>query len=427
MSKTTSQENFPKLKSSELIDEMLFTIRMQEASGSSVPMMIWGQPGAGKSDIVKEVGKRTTRPIIDIRLLLKDPTDLSGIPYINSHGEMGFAAPSDLPVSDSKALQLKVELAQLNNQLSEEQKVDVEKLSEVELAQLQVLENSVKELMSRIEMTRAIILLDELSSAPPSLQAAALQLVLDRQVGSYKLPKDVVIFAAGNRAADKTVHHDMPMPLRNRMRHAEFLIDSEEWVRWAVNAKVHPAIVGMIKAKPTMLNQFADALKHQQYAFATPRTWKQSSDTLYFSESEGANGKLINSRIASIVGAGTASQFTAHLKYVHKLPTPESIATGKEMKWNKDLDMSAAYTMIINTLYWVQGKYEDERQKDADVAETDLEKRLDNSLNYMLVNFDDTPELCIMGAYMIFNTYKLPYDGKYLNDLVDKYGDFIDL
>jgi hypothetical protein len=426
MSKSTT-ENFPKLKSSELIEEMLFTIRMQEATGSSVPMMIWGQPGAGKSDIVKEVGKRSSRPIIDIRLLLKDPTDLSGIPYINSHGEMGFAAPADLPVSDKKAAELKVELAQLKSRLNKDDAQVIENLTEEDVAKLAVMQIQLQELVDRIGMTRAIILLDELSSSPAALQAAALQLVLDRKVGTYTLPKDVVIFAAGNRASDKTVHHEMPMPLRNRMRHAEFLIDSEEWIRWAISAKVHPAIVGMIKAKPTMLNQFADALKHQQYAFATPRTWKQSSDVLYFSESEKASSSLIQGRMASIVGAGTATQFTAHLKYVHKLPSPEAVATGREKSWNKDLDMSAAYTMIINTLYWVHGKLEDEKQKDADAAMVEMTKRLDNTLRYMMDNFESSPELCIMGAYMVFTTYRMPYEGQCLDDLVDKYGDFIQI
>lgn len=427
MSKATTktQENFPRLKSSELVKEMLFTIQSQEKTGTSVPMMIWGQPGAGKSDIIKSVGKKTGRPVIDIRLLLKDPTDLSGIPYINSDGEMGFAAPSDLPVTDDKALELKVRLTGLKEELAEVEGELPKEPSEKELAEFQLMESRVRQVAERIDMTRAIILLDELSSAPGALQAAALQLVLDRQVGTYKLPNDVVIFAAGNRASDRTQHHEMPMPLRNRMRHLEILIDPEEWVNWAVSAKVHPSIVGLIKGKPTLLNKFTDALKHQQYAFPTPRSWKFCSDVLYESEALKDNNKTIHSRISSIIGTGVASEFQAHMKFVHKLPSPESIATGKETHWDKDLEMSAAYTMVVNTMYWVKAKFDASVGDDADAAEKESEKHLDNIIEYMMKNFDDTPELTIMGVYMIFHTYDMSYDGKHLDTLLDEYGDFI--
>lgn len=424
MSKST-QENFPKLKASELIEELVFTIKMQEQTGSSVPMMVWGQPGAGKSDIIRSVGKMTNRPVIDIRLLLKDPTDLSGIPYINSDGEMGFATPADLPVSDMKADELRVKLHGLKKELSAATSVAIDKLSDEEAAKLVVLQNIVTALVSRIDMTRAIILLDELSSAPPSLQAAALQLVLDRMVGTYTLPKEVVIFAAGNRASDKTEHYEMPMPLRNRLRHIELYIDAEEWVEWAISAKVHPTVVGLIKAKPMLLNGFQDALKNMQYAFATPRTCKQLSDVLYFSDEMKSSAKVIHNRVSSIVGTGTASAFMAHKKYVHSLPSPESIALGKEKKWNQDLDMSAAYTMIINTLYWVHGKSTIENQDDKKAAEKTLESHMDNVLTYMMTNFERTPELVIMATHMAFNTFKMEYDGVCLAELIDKYGDFI--
>ena len=428
MSKTT-QENFPKLKANELIEELMFTVTMQEETGKSVPMMVWGQPGAGKSDIVKAVGALTGRPIIDIRLLLKDPTDLSGIPFINSDGEMGFAPPADLPVSDMKADELRVHLAELKEELesrgiSEEL---LKSMSDKELATLAVLQNKIKSLMNRLDMTRAIILLDELSSAPPSLQAAALQLVLDRMVGTYLLPKDVVIFGAGNRASDKTEHYEMPMPLRNRLRHVELVIDSEQWIKWAISEKVHPSIVGLIKVKPTLLNRFPDALKFMQYAFATPRTWKQASDVLYFSENKKANSKIIHSRMSSIIGSGTASEFISHLKYVHRLASPESIATGKTTAWDSSLDMSAAYTMIINTLYWVDTQYKMNVQEHDNKAIEILELHLDNTMKFMLDNFEDSPELCVLTMHMSFSTFKLPYQGVQFDVLIDKFGDFIDL
>ena len=52
--------------------------------GASRPVMIWGPPGIGKSEIIDEIGKDLKRNVIDLRLLLLEPTDLRGIPYFNS-------------------------------------------------------------------------------------------------------------------------------------------------------------------------------------------------------------------------------------------------------------------------------------------------------------------------------------------------------
>ena len=46
--------------------------------------MMWGAPGIGKSDIVKQIGDEQSREVIDIRLPLWEPTDIKGIPFYNS-------------------------------------------------------------------------------------------------------------------------------------------------------------------------------------------------------------------------------------------------------------------------------------------------------------------------------------------------------
>ena len=63
-----------------------------------IPVMIWGQPGVGKSSIIKQLGEKHNRPVIDIRLLLKDPTDLAGLPYFDvNQGELKVANPVGFP------------------------------------------------------------------------------------------------------------------------------------------------------------------------------------------------------------------------------------------------------------------------------------------------------------------------------------------
>jgi hypothetical protein len=71
------------------------------------------------------------------------------------------------------------------------------------------------------QYSRIILFLDEMNSAAPSVQSAAYQLVLNRKVGTYSLPDNVVIVAAGNREGDKGVTYRMPAPLANRFIHVE--------------------------------------------------------------------------------------------------------------------------------------------------------------------------------------------------------------
>jgi len=149
------------------------------------PVFMWGAPGIGKSDIVKQLGEESNREVVDVRLSLWEPTDIKGIPYYNSTANtMSWAPPAELPTDENST---------------------------------------------------AILFLDELNSAAPATQAAAYQLILNRRVGTYVLPKGVSIVAAGNRETDKGVTYRMPAPLANRFLHLELRVDFEDWHQWAVS------------------------------------------------------------------------------------------------------------------------------------------------------------------------------------------------
>ena len=132
------------------------------------PLFLWGPPGIGKSDIMQQITDDLEKAfLIDIRLSLWDPTDVKGMPYyaVNDN-TMKWAPPVELPV---EALAKKYKTI--------------------------------------------VLFLDEMNSAAPAVQAAAYQLILNRRVGTYKLPDNVVIVAAGNRETDKGVTYRMsPCP-----------------------------------------------------------------------------------------------------------------------------------------------------------------------------------------------------------------------
>lgn len=260
------------------------------------PVFVWGPPGVGKSDIVAAVGKELDRPVIDLRMALMEPTDLRGMPYFDANtGTMQWAPPGDLPREDD-------------------------------------------------ETRNAILFLDELNSAPPSVQAAAYQLVLNRRVGTYKLPDNVVIVAAGNRDTDKGVTYRMPPPLANRFLHLEVEPNFDDWQEWAIDAQVHADVIGFLTQNKHYLFRFDP--KSPDRSFATPRSWTAAGSVLELSLSE----KMLSTAVAGCVGDGMATEFMQHRRVAAKMPSVEDVLNGKVTKLAVN-EISAQYSLLISCCY----------------------------------------------------------------------------
>jgi MoxR-like ATPase len=243
------------------------------------PMFLWGPPGIGKSEVVADITAEMGGFMIDLRLGQMDPTDIRGIPFYNKDiGKMDWAPPIDLPD---------------------------------------------EELASQYPVV--VLFMDEMNSAAPAVQAAAYQLVLNRRIGKYKMPDNVVMIAAGNRESDKGVTYRMPTPLANRFVHVEMRPDFGVWQEWAVKNQIHKDVVGYLSFAKQDLYDF-DA-KSSSRAFATPRSWTFVSELL---EDEDLDDASATDLIAGTVGEGLAVKFQAHRKIAGKLPKPEDILSGKE-------------------------------------------------------------------------------------------------
>jgi hypothetical protein len=332
------------------------------------PLFLWGPPGIGKSELVADLTAELGGAMIDLRLGQMEPTDIRGIPFYNKDlGKMDWAEPIDLPDEEFAG-----------------------------------------------QYPIVVLFLDEMNSAAPSVQAAAYQLILNRRVGKYKMPDNVVIVAAGNRESDKGVTYRMPTPLANRFIHQEMKVDFASWQEWAVIHGIHKDVVGYLTYAKQDLNEFDP--KSASRAFATPRSWTFVSQLL--EDDEGDDDTIMN-LIAGTVGEGLAVKFMAHRKIAGKMPKPEDILSGKEKELNVK-EVSAMYSLVISMCYELKSAVENK------IADKEFHAMADNFFGYMMKNFET--ELVVMGARIALTTYNLPFQPtklKNFDEFHKRYGKYI--
>ena len=330
------------------------------------PIFLWGPPGIGKSDIVRQITDSFTNShLIDIRLSLWEPTDIKGIPYFDSNsGTMVWGAPSELPSE--------------------------------EFAE---------------QYDNIVLFLDEMNSAAPSVQAAAYQLILNRRVGTYKLPDNVMIVAAGNREADKGVTYRMPAPLANRFIHLELAVNFDDWFQWSVDNKVHQDVVGYLSFSKKDLYDFDP--KSSSRSFATPRSWSFVSELL----EDALDDNTTTDLVAGAVGEGLAVKFMAHRKVASSMPNPTDILLGK-VKEMKTKEISAMYSLTVSLCY--------ELKEASDKNDKKFDDKVNNFLRFAMDNFDT--ELVVMGIKLALTQYALPIDPdevECFDEFHEKYGKYI--
>lgn len=331
-------------------------------------VFLWGPPGIGKSELVSSIAKNLGGVMIDLRMAQMEPTDIRGIPYYNSvENNMHWAPPVSLPT---------------------------------------------KEFAKKHPIV--VLFLDELNSAPPAVQAVGYQLVLDRKVGEYVLPDNVVICAAGNRESDKGVTYRMPMPLANRFIHIEMRSDLTAWQKWAINNDIHTDVIGFLSHNKGDLWQFDS--KSSARAFPTPRSWTFVSDLI---KQEDMDDDTLFTLIAGTVGEGLAHKFIAHRRVSSKMPHPMDILTGKVTDL-KVKEVSAMYSLVISMCYEL---------RDATLNKTptkEINEMVDNFLGYIMNNFE--VELVVLGSRIALREYKIDFDSsklKNFNEFHKKFGKYI--
>lgn len=232
-----------------------------------ISTMIWGPPGIGKSSIVAQVAERSQLDFIDVRLSQLAPTDLRGLPVAvppqpgEANGTSTWYPPEFLPREG-----------------------------------------------------QGILFLDELNMAPPAMQGVAQQLILDRQVGSYRVPDGWFIWAAGNRKEDRASVFEMPAPLANRFLHLSVGPDFDSFKAYALERRLQEQVLAFLAFRPTLLHK----LNPKEPCWPSPRSWEMASRL-----------HQANLAVDPAVGEAAASEFRAYLKVYDKLPDLDRILAGK--------------------------------------------------------------------------------------------------
>lgn len=290
-------------KSVSILSTMYSNIIKNNIPLNTIPsVMMWGQPGVGKSQsiraLAKEIELETSKKVIitDVRLILFNPVDLRGIPTANEDKTL--------------AVWLKPKIFDMDSS------------------------NDVIN----------ILFLDEISSATPSVQAAAYQITLDRTLGEHKLPSNCIVIAAGNRVTDKAVAYQMPSALANRFMHLEITSEFDSWNRWAIEKGINQKVLAFLKFRPNYLNTFDPKLG--SLAFATPRSWEMVSNIL---NNVSDDVELVFDLISGLVGSGIAIEFKGFTKVFKDLPNIADIFDGKDAIVPKNTDTIYALTSSIIT------------------------------------------------------------------------------
>jgi hypothetical protein len=264
------------------------SVKHELANGVHMPIYLHSSPGLGKSAVVKQVTQELDIGFVDVRLAQMEQSDVAGIPYV-AHGD-GTASAETMKVSVPEWFPSKEKIA--NGEFPEQ----------------------------------GVLFFDECSNAPIAVQHAAYRIILDREVHrGATLGEGWAIVAAGNRKEDKTGAKGVAPALANRFAmHFDIGESVDDFLIWAYEAGLNEEIMGFLSFDASKLYMFDP--KKNDVAFATPRSWEQTSNILNVGYAEDE----LNFAIGACVGDGVASEFAAFRKYYGKLPDMKKIMAGEE-------------------------------------------------------------------------------------------------
>ncbi|MFF2082422.1 AAA family ATPase [Nocardia sp. NPDC058176] len=266
------------------------------AVAADLPVLLWGEPGIGKTAALTQLAESLDLPLTTVIASVHEPSDFSGLPIIGDDpAAQGVPmAPPDWAVKLAKA-------------------------------------------------GRGLLFLDELSTAPPAVQAALLRLVLERQIGALTLPPGVRIVAAANPRSSAADGWELSPPLANRFVHLQWIHDHDVVVRglggtWprATLPRLDPeklteavgfarrAVCTLLAARPKLVHQMPTTETRRGGAWASPRSWEMTLRLIAFATAAGVSRDVLSLLVRGTVGDGPGFELLTSIDRMD-LPDPEDL------------------------------------------------------------------------------------------------------
>jgi len=260
------------------------------AIAAGVPAVLWGAPGTGKSSAVLAMAEATGTPCEVVIASIREPSDFAGLPIVVEDG-VRFAPP--------------------------------------------------RWATSLADAGHGVLFLDEISTAPPAVQAALLRVVLERVVGDLSLPDAVAIVAAANPPDQAADGWDLSAPLANRFCHLDWSVDAQTVAAGLVAGfpvatpppladgweEQMPLSAGMVAAflglRPSVVSAPPTDRSAAGRAWPSPRTWEMVGRLMAACDLSGASSQVRRALVLGAVGDGAGLEFLTWLDELD-LPDPEA-------------------------------------------------------------------------------------------------------
>ncbi|GAB3159167.1 MoxR family ATPase [Micromonospora sonneratiae] len=266
------------------------------AVSANLPVLLWGEPGIGKSATLHQLADGLGTPMETVIASVHEPSDFAGLPIVGDDPAVDGVpmAPPDWAVRVTR-------------------------------------------------QGEGLVFFDELSSAPPAVQAALLRVVLERRVGSLQLPDRVRIVAAANPPTSAADGWHLSPPLANRFVHLSWVHDPRVVARglagtWpAVEvptvdprrlagavARARGTVAGFLTARPGLAHHLPTDAESRGSAWPSPRTWEMVLRLLAFHHAAGTGTDAFRATVVGAVGDGAGLEFLSYLDELD-LPDPERV------------------------------------------------------------------------------------------------------
>lgn len=281
------------------------------AVAADLPVLLWGEPGIGKTAALTQLAASLDLPLTTVIASVHEPSDFSGLPVVGDD-----PAAQGVPMAPPDwAVRL-------------------------------------------VRAGRGLLFLDELSTAPPAVQAALLRLVLERRIGALQLPPGVRIVAAANPRSSAADGWELSPPLANRFVHLQWTHDHEVVVRglggtWprATLPRLDPqqlpqavdfarrAVCGLLAARPALVHRLPNSETRRGGPWPSPRSWDMTLSLIAFATAAGSSRDVLSLLVRGTVGDGPGLELLASIDRMD-LPDPEVLLAdpaGAELPERGDL------------------------------------------------------------------------------------------